>query len=437
MSALARYFNSKGEQVFGYDKTATTLTNTLEDEGMQITFNDEVESLPPEILENIEETLVVYTPAIPKDSVLLNFFMDKNYHLFKRSKVLGMVTEDSLNLSIAGTHGKTTTSCMLASIFKASDLRFYAFLGGISADLGSNFYHQTGDGSLFTITEADEYDRSFLNLHPTYAAITSTDSDHLDIYGDANSVEQSFREFASLIIDNSCLIAAKGKTTGIDCDSYSSVDSQANYVANITQSTSKGSSFEIVYEGQVLLDQIYLNIPGLHNVENAMAAALLSLKAGVGKKAIRAGLAEFKGIKRRFEYIIDKEDLVYVDDYAHHPSELDAIIHSVRELYPSKKITGVFQPHLYSRTRDFADGFATSLSQLDEVILIPIYPARELPIEGVSSEMIAEKVTVPCKVVAKEQLVDLLDLKTTEVLLTLGAGDIDQLVEKIKQKYHG
>lgn len=423
--------------VYGYDKTPTVLTENLEHEGMHISYVDDVQSIPDEIIQHIEETLVIYTPAIPENSVLLNYFKDKDYHLFKRSKVLGMLTEGSLNLSIAGTHGKTTTSCMLASIFRASNKRFSAFLGGISADLGSNFYHQAGDGPLFTITEADEYDRSFLQLHPSYAAITSTDSDHLDIYGDSDSVQRSFVDFASLVLDNSCLLCAKGKTEGIDSVSYSATDNNADYVANIHHSDSKGSSFDIVHNGETMLEDIYLSIPGTHNVENAMAAAVLSLKAGVRAKAIKSGLSNFKGIKRRFEYIIDTANLVYIDDYAHHPSELDAIINSVKELYPNRKITGVFQPHLFSRTRDFAPGFSASLSQLDEVILLPIYPARELPIDGVDSALIATNISVPCRLLDKHELVDELQKKQPEVLLTLGAGDIDQLVEKIKHTFHG
>ena len=437
MSALARFFNAMGKKVYGYDKTASPLTDQLSAEGIQISFYDDLQAIPSEIIDNQDETMVIYTPAIPSDLKLLNHFQDEEYDLYKRSVVLGMVTDDSLNLSIAGTHGKTTTSCMLASIFKASTKRFNAFLGGISADLGSNYYYQNGEGPLYSISEADEYDRSFLQLNPSWAAITSTDSDHLDIYGEESKVKESFIAFAERIVDPNCLLIAKDKVDGIDSPSYSASVSNADYHVQLISQDSKGSEFNLYHKANLLIPNLRLNIPGLHNVENAVAAAVLALRAEVEVSAIKTALSSFKGIKRRFEYIIDNENFSFIDDYAHHPSEIDAIVQSVRELYPNKKLTVVFQPHLYSRTRDFASGFANSLSKADELILLPIYPARELPIEGVDSSIIASDISIGnVELVNKEDLLNKLKFSDLEVLLTLGAGDIDRLVPKIKQAYH-
>lgn len=438
MSAIARFFNQMGKQVWGYDRTSSPLTEQLEKEGVIISYEDDDRLLPQEIKDNPENTLVVYTPAVPAASLLLTYFNQENYPIYKRSNVLGMITEETFNLSVAGTHGKTTTSCMLAAIFKQSDKRFTAFLGGISSDLQSNYYHQDGEGAHYSITEADEYDRSFLHLSPTIACVTSTDSDHLDIYGEASEVEASFQEFANKIADPEMLFMAKAKTSELKGTSYSAYEMDADLRAEIHSSSSRGTRFSIYRNGDIVLKNLYVNIPGTHNTENATVAALMALKAGVSELDIRRGLEHFKGIKRRFEYIIEEDDLVYIDDYAHHPSELNSIIDSVRNLYPNKKITAVFQPHLYSRTRDFVEGFAKALSQVDEVILLPIYPARELPIEGVGSEIIRDKMTLEnTQIVEKKDLVKYLDLATCEVVLTLGAGDIDREVESLKAKYYG
>lgn len=435
MSALARYFHARSKVVYGYDKTPSALTLQLEEEGIVVNFEDSVDAIPEIVKANREECMVVYTPAIPRDSAVLSYVRDRGFDMFKRSQVLGMVTDDTLNLSIAGTHGKTTTSCMLAAIFKASDVKFTAFLGGISADLESNFYHQQGEGPHYSITEADEYDRSFLQLSPSWAAITSTDSDHLDIYGTGTEVEASFKEFANKLVDPDCLFIAKHKVKGIEAASYSA-STEADYWAVIHERKSRGSRFSIMKDSSIFIEDIFLSIPGTHNIENAIAASILANAAGLGTDVIKKGLSSFKGIKRRFEFIVEDSNFVFVDDYAHHPSELKAIIGSVKEIYPHKRLCGIFQPHLYSRTKDFADGFAEALSVLDEVILLPVYPARELPMQGVESEMIAALMTHPSvKVIQKDQLIQHLTFNKLEVLLTLGAGDIDRLVQPIKDAY--
>jgi UDP-N-acetylmuramate--alanine ligase len=327
---------------------------------------------------------------------------------------------------------------MLASIFKQSPFAFTAFLGGISTDLGSNFYHQNGEGSGFTITEADEYDRSFLQLSPSYAAITSTDADHLDIYDQKALVQQAFQEFAAKLLDLDQLFFAHGKAQLNQGQSYSVEDTSAKYVAQILEENSRGTRFDLLQDGQEYIKELYVNLPGRHNVENAIAASLLAIKAGVDVRAVRDGLAHFKGIKRRFEYVIDKADFVYIDDYAHHPEELRSILHSVRALYPGWTVKAVFQPHLYSRTRDFAEEFSEVLSQMDELILLPIYPAREEPIEGVSSAILLSGIS-PEKVqlMSKAEALESLGYRAQTVLLTLGAGDIDRMVEPLKERCNG
>ncbi|MFY0644605.1 MAG: UDP-N-acetylmuramate--L-alanine ligase [Bacteroidia bacterium] len=437
MSALARFFNAMGKKVYGYDKTPSPLINELMAEGVEIQFEDEVEKIPIEIRENKEQSLIVYTPAIPNENIIFQYFTLGQFDLFKRSKVLGMVTDDSLNISVAGTHGKTTTSSMVAAIFMRSNKRFTAFLGGISADLGSNFYHQEGEGAHYSITEADEYDRSFLELNPTWAVITSTDSDHLDIYGTAQEIQATFSQFASKL-DKDNLLQSMQSELDIKSANYAASNVLGDYHATAIRWEQNGTYFSIVEGDHILMKDLYLNIPGIHNLENAVAAAVICSKADISEEIIKKGLAEFKGIKRRFEFIVKEEDLVFIDDYAHHPSELDSIISSVRELFPHKKIVGIFQPHLYSRTNDFAADFAQSLQALDELYLLPIYPAREKPIEGVSSKFLFELIDMPNKhLVEKDQLFNQLEFDKIDVLLTLGAGDIDRLVQPLKEKYHG
>lgn len=437
MSALARYFNQQKLVVCGYDKTPSTLTDTLMKEGIAITFIDHMDEIPSEFVKHKQDTLIVYTPAIPQGNQLLNYFFSNEYTVKKRSAVLGLVTAQTVNLSVAGTHGKTTTSSLLATIFKYSNLQFSAFLGGISTNLNSNYHYKTGNSEHFSVTEADEFDRSFLQLKPDYAIITSTDADHLDIYGVKDDLEKSYIQFASLVKKTENVFAAYGKTKNIEGVSYSGFDNRADYYAKVSSRSGKGTHFAIHNNlGEGVIDDLYLNIPGLHNLENAVGATLLALKAGVLLSDIRTGLAEFAGIKRRFEYVVDKPNCVVIDDYAHHPSELNAIISSVKELYPSKKITALFQPHLFSRTRDFLDDFAKELSVVDELYLLPIYPARELPIEGITSEVLLEKVSLKqAYCIEKEDVVNTLKECEVEVLLVLGAGDIDRLVLQIKAIY--
>ncbi|MFT5952962.1 MAG: UDP-N-acetylmuramate--alanine ligase, partial [Bacteroidia bacterium] len=357
----------------------------------------------------------------------------------KRAAVLGMVTKQTTNLSVAGTHGKTTTSSIVATILLYSEKQFSAFLGGISTNLGSNYFYQKGSSEEhFSITEADEFDRSFLKLSPDYAIITSTDADHLDIYGKKEDLEQSYIDFSELVTYPTRRFYAKEYANNIEGVSYSASDKSAEYYAVVTSKSGKGTHFSIANTvGEEEIVDLYLNLPGYHNLENAIGATLMTLNAGVSLEAVRNGLANFKGIKRRFEYVLDTDKIIYIDDYAHHPSELRAIISSVRDLYPNKKITAVFQPHLFSRTQDFMAEFAHELSQIDELLLLPIYPARELPIVGVTSEAVLEKISLKnAKCVAKENVLTELQNKEIEVLLTLGAGDIDRLVLPI-QAYYG
>ena len=435
MSALVRYFLAEGKTVLGYDKTPTKLTQTLIDEGLQIIFEDEVIKLQDEIIQNPENVLVIYTPAIPKDSKLLKFFIQNDFSLIKRAEALGLVTNQTTNLSVAGTHGKTTTSAILTSIFKNSPKQFYAFLGGISAEINSNYYYQKGITSeIYSITEADEFDRSFLKLSPNYAVITSTDADHLDIYGDVTSIESTFQEFADKIEHRSNLFYAYSKAIIQKGTSYSASHQEADFYAEIKESKPHGTLFDIWHQNTVWASDFYLPIAGIHNVENALGAILMAFKSGgISIEEIKGGLKNFKGIKRRFEFIFQSDRYTYIDDYAHHPNEIIAFLNSVKSLYPSSKITAIFQPHLFSRTNDFHKAFGESLALADEVILLPIYPARELPIPGVNSEMILPYINHHQKqVVEKSNLLKAIKNLKNEVILTIGAGDIDQLVLPIK-----
>jgi len=440
MSALARYFHSQGYEVAGYDKTPSPLTDKLQEEGITVSFVDEIAAVDTKYINNKAGAMVVYTPAIPQNNVILNFFRDEKYMLAKRAEVLGIVTKQTTNLSVAGTHGKTTTSSMVATILQHSKKQFSAFLGGISTNLGSNYFYQKGKSEEhLSITEADEFDRSFLHLSPDYTVITSTDADHLDIYGKKEDLEKSYVDFSELVLESTHRFYAKEFAHNIDGISYSASGSDADYYAVVQSKSGKGTHFSIANTvGESTIEDLYLNIPGEHNLENAIGATLMTLKAGIPLEAIRQGLANFKGIKRRFEYVLETDRITYIDDYAHHPSELRAIISSVRDLYPTKKITAVFQPHLFSRTQDFMAEFAHELSQVDELLLVPVYPARELPIDGVTSEAVLAQMTLSnAKCVAKENILTELKNKDIEVLLTLGAGDIDRLVQPIKEYYGG
>jgi UDP-N-acetylmuramate--alanine ligase len=432
MSALARYFKSLGWNVAGYDKTPSPLTEALISEGVEIHFDDLGESIPEEYKEK-ESTLVIYTPAIPKNHGELNFLMQNNFQLFKRSQVLGIITANSLGLGVAGTHGKTTTSTLLAHILNESSLKCNAFLGGISTNFNSNLV--TSKDSKYTVVEADEFDRSFLQLTPFASIITSTDADHLDIYGDASVFLKGFQDYANLINENGFLILRNGLTLTSKAPifTYGVNDETADFKAINLRFEESKFLFDIIFpEGE--WKNIEFGLPGIHNAENALACIALLQKIGLTEEEIRFGLKTFKGVKRRFEYHIKSDSLVYIDDYAHHPTEIQALVSSVRLLYPNKKITGVFQPHLFSRTRDFFDDFASELSKMDEVIVLPIYPAREEPIEGVTSDKLVDKITLNIKSLkSPSDALNYLSQFREGIVLTIGAGDIDRIVEPLKQ----
>ncbi len=447
MSALARYFKAMGKNVSGYDKTPTKLTDELIAEGIDIHFDDTIRLIPLAIKElpyDIENILIVYTPAVPTDSKEFFYFKENGFTIKKRAEVLGMITENSNTIAVAGTHGKTTTSSLIAHILKSANLNPSAFLGGITQNYNTNLLLsedlktnnlQSATNNI-VVVEADEYDRSFLTLHPQIAVITSVDADHLDIYGDVKYVEESFSLFARQV--KSKLILKKNIVSKINADikpiTYSVNDDRADYFAQNIVIIDGNYHYEIVTPTNIFLN-ITLGLPGLHNVENSIAATAVACEMGISEDNIGTALKTFKGVKRRFDYQIKTENLIFIDDYAHHPEELKATINSVKEMYPTKKITGIFQPHLFSRTRDFANEFAASLDLLDECVLMEIYPARELPIEGVNSQMLLDKMKSANKSICqKTDLVENITNKKLEVLLTMGAGDIDTFVEPIKKK---
>ena len=443
MSALARYFYASGKYVSGYDKTPTTLTDELIEEGIVINFEDTIEAISDKIIdiEEKDRVLIVYTPAVPKGNNQLNHFLSNDYSVKKRSEVLGEITRNSFTIAVAGTHGKTTTSSLLAHIFKNSGTDCQAFLGGITINYNSNLIlSDRSSEHTVTIVEADEYDRSFLTLHPDIAIVTSMDADHLDIYGEAKFLEDSFNLFAGQVRDKGVIIYKENLPlkTSLKTQNFKySIKSAADHYAHNIRIEEGCFVFDFK-SSRSDINNIQFNMPGRHNVENAVAASAAALFAGIKPEKIKAALESFKGVRRRFEYIIKSEKLVFIDDYAHHPEELKACITAVKELYPNKRITGVFQPHLYSRTRDFADGFAESLDLLDECILLDIYPAREVPIEGVSSNMLLQKMkNSNKKLIQKESLIQELKNMKPEVLLTLGAGDIDKLVQPIGKSLKG
>lgn len=433
MSAIARWFIANGYTLAGYDKTATPLTDALQAEGISVHFEDNIELIPAEFLANPKETLIVYTPAIPKTHQEYNFLIEKGFTLMKRSQVLGLLTQNLYTIAVAGTHGKTTTSSMVSHILKNAGKNVTAFLGGITQNYGTNFLINEGKEDVICVVEADEFDRSFLTLHPDLTIVTSTDADHLDIYGDHNHVLESFRMFVSQIKEGGRLFQCHG----LDLQSYTAQESKefglknGDFRAQNLRIENAEMIFDIVYPEGIITDCSML-IPGFHNVENALAATAVALSVGVSPEKVKEGLATFKGVKRRFEYHVRSEKSVYIDDYAHHPTEIEAFLSSVKALYPQRKLTVIFQPHLYTRTRDFQEGFAESLSLADELILLDIYPARELPIEGVTSDIIFDKVSIQEKTKAtKEEVLDLLKSKKPELVVTVGAGDIDTIIPKI------
>lgn len=437
MSNLARYFKSRGLDVAGYDRTPSKITEELENEGIAVHFEDDIAAVPVDFL-NKQTTLVVRTPAVPEDHSELRFFRKNDYQILKRAQVLGEVSRNSRSLCIAGTHGKTTTTTMTAHLLKQSSVDCSAFLGGISNNYQTNLLlSETSD---LTAIEADEYDRSFHSLTPYMAVITSVDPDHLDIYKTHTEYLESFAHFTELIRPDGALIIKKGLPLkyrvqpGVKVYSYSVMEKADYYATNIHHRSGR-LFFDFHYPGGSIVD-IELGVPVLVNVENAVAALALAHLNGVTDDELRLGLAGFKGSWRRFDIQIRRDDFVYMDDYAHHPEELSASIRSIKALYPDKKITGIFQPHLFSRTRDFANEFAEVLSELDDLILLDIYPAREEPIPGVTSEMILEKVTLKSKqVTSLDKVFNVLDTKHPEILVTLGAGSIDSLVSRIKTRY--
>lgn len=426
MSALARYFNHRGVKVAGYDRTATPLTDALIAEGMDIRFEENIERLPKEV------DLVVYTPAIPSKHTELQWFEDNDYPLYKRSQVLGIISEGMKTVAIAGTHGKTTTSTLTTHMLLSGGVDCNAFLGGVARNFASNYV--AGD-SPWVVIEADEYDRSFLTLHPDLAVVLSMDADHLDIYGtEEEMLETGFKAFAKQMKPGGKLWVRAGlenhfndilevETFGIEKGQYQAQNIRV-----------EDGYFVFDYQSpQHKIEDLRHPHPGRHNVENALAAITVALELGATDEQIRTGLLTFKGIGRRFEFIVRTPNLVYIDDYAHHPTELEAAIGAARELYPGKQLTGVFQPHLFSRTRDFVEGFAAALDQLDNIFLLDIYPAREEPIEGVSSKIIFDHMKNPQrKMLHKNELIDQLSDAPIEVLLTLGAGDIATLVQPIE-----
>lgn len=437
MSALARWFNHVGVPVSGYDRTPSKLTALLEAEGMQISYEDSEASIPIQVKENVSNTLIVWTPAIPKDAVQLNYFRENGYSLQKRASVLGMITKEMPTIAVAGTHGKTTSSSMIAHLLKHSGKNVAAFLGGVTQNYQSNLIlHDEAKDVATVVVEADEFDRSFLHLHPNVAVVTSVDPDHLDVYVDDVQMVEGFKEFVNLTADKGKLYIQTNALHKIGEIKKSlkvipyGVNGGIVKAANVRP---RAASFFFDYEDEKQkIKDLQLMVPGFHNVENILPAISIALGMGITPKVIKEAVESYKGVKRRFEIWIQEEGKVYIDDYAHHPEEIRAFLSSVRAMYPQKRLTAIFQPHLFTRTRDFAKGFSESLSLADEVVLLDIYPARELPIDGVTASMLLENIATDKKShQTKEGLLEYLDANRPEVLVTIGAGDIDRLVEPI------
>lgn len=427
MSALARYFQYIGKKVVGYDKTPTQLTDELQAIGLEIHFEDNISLIPTDFY--VENTLVIVTPAVPVSHSEWNYFIERGYTIKKRAEVLGIITKDTYCFAVAGTHGKTTTSSILGHVLYESGVDVTAFLGGIVENYNSNLI---GSGKTVTVVEADEFDRSFLHLHPNVSCVTSMDADHLDIYGDAASIEESFREFAAKTPSENLYVIKglplEGNTIGVNND--------ADFSAQNIRIENGFYVFDVKTPNE-LVQNVKFGLPGHHNLTNALLAFALAKSYGVSNEKISAALASFKGVRRRFSFQIREEKLVYIDDYAHHPTEINAVHQAVRELYPGKKIIAAFQPHLFSRTKDFVDGFAESLSQFDEILLLEIYPARELPMEGVNSTWLLNKINNPNKkLVSKDELFTAFENSDADVFVTIGAGDIGELVKDLKKALH-
>lgn len=430
MSAIARYYKFKGLRVSGYDRTPSELTKQLEKEGIGVHYEDNTDYIP----QNTEETLVVYTPAIPDDMGELAYVKSHGYRVVKRSRILGEITKGQVCLAVAGTHGKTTTSTLVAHILTESGHGCSAFLGGISKNYNTNFLVSH---TPTVVAEADEFDRSFLQLHPTIAAITAMDADHLDIYGDLAHVQDAFREFASQVEETVILkygLPLTAEHTNARIYTYHYNDSRADFHAeNLSADASGHFTYDLIYPGGVL-SGIRVGTLGWVNVENSIAAAAICLCYGIDGQKVKKAIGSYQGAKRRLDEQINNGRITYIDDYAHHPAELATAISSIREIFPGRKITGIFQPHLYTRTRDLAPEFAKALSGLDKLILLDIYPAREEPIPGVTSDIIFKDVTAAEKVlITKEELMPLLEKEDVDVLVTFGAGNIDRFIEPIKE----
>jgi UDP-N-acetylmuramate--alanine ligase len=438
MSALALYFAKGGYKIGGYDRSETRITHSLIENGCEITYKDDV-SVLPELFRNISlksSVIIVYTPAIPQESKILSFFRCSGYRTYKRSEILGEISSNTDTLAVAGTHGKTTVSTMIAHLLKQSHIDCSAFLGGISKNYDSNLI--LGD-SRYTVMEADEFDRSFHRLKPLMAVVTSLDADHLDIYGDQETMIFAYNEFCGKIrkggklVVNSKIFHQIVVPEGVQCFTYG-LENNSDFRATDIKRNKDYYSFNIKTPS-ITIEDLHFAFPGIINIENFTAAIAIALRCGVTEQEIRKAVLLFQGVRRRFDIRINIPGLTFIDDYAHHPEEIRACITCVKEFFTGRKITGIFQPHLFSRTRDHADGFAAILDELDEAILLPIYPAREKPIEGVTSELIFNKMKSKKKrLMSKEDIPGKLDIKTLDVLLTIGAGDIDTLVAPIEEK---
>lgn len=438
MSALARYFLKLGKEVAGYDRATTVLTKRLQAEGVRVTDFDEADSIPFPHREK-ENTLVIYTPAIPKDNSIRQYFEEEGFEMLKRAEVLGLISKGLKTIAISGTHGKTTISAMVSYLLERSEMKINAFLGGISSDYGTNLI--LNEGADLMVTEADEFDRSFLQLNPDMAVISSVDADHLDIYEDEKDLLNTYSQFAAqinkggLLLTKPVVLEKLDLPNEINVKTYGLNDPSTDYAALNLKVENARYHFDLKI-GEQNYSGFSCGLPGLHNVENAVAALAIANQLGVSIDQLKESLKEFRGVKRRFDVHLQSEEIVYIDDYAHHPEEIKMLLKSVRELYPGRKITSIFQPHLYSRTRDLGDEFAAALGESDELILLELYPAREKPIEDIDSRWLSRKVNkenVP--VCQKSQLINVLKEREIDVLLTIGAGDIDQMIEPIIDFY--
>ena len=433
MSALARYFQAKGFKVGGYDKTETVLTQKLLEEGVDIHYEDDLNKVN-EVFKKVEDTLVIITPAIPKDHSEWRFFKDNGFEILKRAQVLGRITESNKSIGVAGTHGKTTISSMIAHLFKFCQVPFTAFLGGISKDLQSNYYHDAN--SEITVIEADEYDRSFLHLKPEIATISAIDPDHLDIYGTKEEMEKTFKKYLEEnLVKGGVGIIHHSLTSvlGSGYKTYSIEDDSADFFADNFRVENADFIADFKWEGNILND-VKIGLPGIHNMENSLVAFAVGIQKGINPTLLKDALLNYGGVDRRFDVHIKSDRIVYIDDYAHHPEEINKLVASVRKMFPGKKILGIFQPHLFSRTQDFANEFARSLEELDELLLLDIYPARELPISGVNSQMLLDLINMNSKMLcSKKELEPRIKQSDSYVVLSIGAGDIGAEVENIKK----